>query len=198
MDSCSNRWRVRVNPTRFCPWCIPEKPEGEPGEYYVPGTFDVVKHMIKRLQNKTILKGRNVFFDRLCTSIPLIHLLLSQGITSIRTLMLTGREYLKKSRPYAVKTRPTHYSGRNRRRNLSKIRTLLWPRARHSGMYCNSPPTGYAAATWNHKRRQAGKTCCLQPLRFHERGTDIVDQRILFIIFLQLSQIISSSWHLQS
>ena len=63
--------------------------------------------MIKRLQNKTILKGRNVFFDRLCTSIPLIHLLLSQGITSIRTLMLTGREYLKKSRPYAVKTRPT-------------------------------------------------------------------------------------------
>ena len=43
----------------------------DPGEYYVSGTFEIVKKMIDRLESIVSLAGRNISFGRLYTSIPL-------------------------------------------------------------------------------------------------------------------------------
>lgn len=45
------------------------KPVGEAGEHYIPGCDDIGKSMISRLQSSTDLRGRNISFDRLYTSI---------------------------------------------------------------------------------------------------------------------------------
>lgn len=67
------------------------KPVGVPSEYYVPGTDEIVKSMVSRLQKATDLRGRNISYDRLYTSIPLAKWLLEQGITSIGTLKSNRR-----------------------------------------------------------------------------------------------------------
>ena len=48
-------------------------------------------HLVTRLQQATNLRGRNISYDRLYTSIPLVKWLLQQGITSIGTLMTNRR-----------------------------------------------------------------------------------------------------------
>ena len=62
-----------------------EKPVGEPTEEYKPGTFEVTKHMVSKLQRYTTLKGRNISFDRLYTSLPLMNYLLEKDITAVGT-----------------------------------------------------------------------------------------------------------------
>ena len=47
------------------------KPVGNPGEYYVSDTFEVVKKMLNRVESIVSLAGRNISFGRLYTSIPL-------------------------------------------------------------------------------------------------------------------------------
>ena len=71
------------------PYC--GKPKSEPTEEYKQGTFEVAKHNVKKLSNYTSLKGRNISFDRLYTSIPLADWLLEEYITSVGTLVAIRR-----------------------------------------------------------------------------------------------------------
>ena len=67
------------------PYC--RKPVGEPTEEYKSGTFEVTKHMVSKLQQYTTLKDRNISFDRLYTSLPLINYLLEKDIIAVGTLV---------------------------------------------------------------------------------------------------------------
>ena len=75
------------------------KPQGEPGDYYVPGIIPIVKSLVTGLGNKTDLKGRNITMDRLYTSIELFQWLLTQSITGVGTMMLN-----RKGIPAEIKT----------------------------------------------------------------------------------------------
>ena len=63
------------------------KPVGEPTEEYKPGTFEITKHIVSKLQRYTTLKGRNISFDRLYTSLPLMNCLLEKDITAVGNLV---------------------------------------------------------------------------------------------------------------
>ena len=90
------------------PFC--GKPVGEPTEEYKPGTFEVTKHMVSKLQRYTTLKCRNISFDRLYTSLPLMNYLLEKDITAVGTLVSNRKglpkEFLKtasiKEFPYEI------------------------------------------------------------------------------------------------
>lgn len=62
------------------------KPTHEGGDYYVQGTENIVKHLVGRLEAKCSLKGRNISFDRLYTSLPLELYSYNKDITSIGTI----------------------------------------------------------------------------------------------------------------
>ena len=89
-----------INASRYpysfvsAPYC--RKPFGEPTEEYKPGTFEVTKHMVSKLQLFTTLKGRNISFDRLHTALPLMNYLLEKDMTAVRTLVSNGKGVLKK------------------------------------------------------------------------------------------------------
>ncbi|XP_057296254.1 piggyBac transposable element-derived protein 1-like [Hydractinia symbiolongicarpus] len=67
------------------------KPQGDPGIYYVPGTEEIVKYMIKQLSNVVSLAGRNISFDRLYTSIPLALWLYERDITCVGTMQINRK-----------------------------------------------------------------------------------------------------------
>lgn len=71
------------------PYC--GKPTDESGEYYVPGTENIVMSLVERLSSKVSLKGRNISFDRLYTSLSLELWLHSRNITSIGTMQINRR-----------------------------------------------------------------------------------------------------------
>ena len=77
------------------PYC--GKPVGEPTEEYKPGTFEVTKHMVSKLQWYTTLRGRNISFDRLCASLPLMNYLLEKDITAVGTLVSNRKGLPKES-----------------------------------------------------------------------------------------------------
>ncbi|CAH1252394.1 PGBD4 [Branchiostoma lanceolatum] len=62
------------------------KPAAGAGEYYVQGCDATVKAIVEGLERSINLRGRNISFDRLYTSIPLCQWLLDRGITSVGTL----------------------------------------------------------------------------------------------------------------
>ena len=80
-----------INASRYpysfvsAPYC--GKPVGEPTEEYKPGTFKVTKHMVSKLKWYTTLKGQNISFHRLYTSLPLMNHLLEKGVTAVGTLV---------------------------------------------------------------------------------------------------------------
>ena len=76
------------------------KPENEDGaEYYFPGTENITEHLIERLDEKQSLRGRNISFDRLCTSFSLASWLLNdKRVTCVGTLMAN-----RKGIPAAIK-----------------------------------------------------------------------------------------------
>ena len=80
-----------INASRYpysfvsAPYC--GKPVGEPTGEYKPGTFEVTKHLVSKLQRYTTLKDRNISFDRLYTSLPLMNYLLEKDITAVGTLV---------------------------------------------------------------------------------------------------------------
>ena len=57
--------------------------------------LEVTKHMVSKLQWYTTLKGRNIRFYRLYTSLPLMNYLLEKDITAVGTL-LSNRKGLSK------------------------------------------------------------------------------------------------------
>ena len=64
------------------------KPENEDGEWFFPGTENVSRHLINRLDTKQSLEGRNISFDRLYTSFPLTTWLLKEKhVTKFGTLV---------------------------------------------------------------------------------------------------------------
>ena len=67
------------------PYC--GKPVQEPTKEYKPGTFEITKHMVSKLHRYTTLKGQNVSFHRLYTSLPLMNYLLEKDITIVGTLV---------------------------------------------------------------------------------------------------------------
>ena len=71
------------------PYC--GKPVGDPGEYYVSDTFDVVKKMVNRLESIVSLAGHNISFGRLYTSIPLALWLYHKSITSYGTMQINRK-----------------------------------------------------------------------------------------------------------
>ena len=156
------------------PYC--GKPKSEPTEEYKQGTFEVTKHMVEKLSKYTGLKGRNISFDRLYTSIPLADWLLAKGITSVATLVANRRglpkEFIKttereefsykvlwrKDEPYmslhsyVVKTKSTG------KRNVLLLSTLK-PLLAVTRDYGKKPPQIYKVHD------------------FTKGGTDITDQR---------------------
>ena len=67
------------------------KPVGDAGEFYISGCDEIVKSLISRLEKSTDLKGRNISFDCLYTSIPQCKWLLERQITSVGTLKTNRR-----------------------------------------------------------------------------------------------------------
>ena len=64
------------------------KPQEEGGDYYYPGTENITKHLIDRLDEKQRLRGRNISFDRLYTSFSLATWLFNEKhVTCVGTLM---------------------------------------------------------------------------------------------------------------
>ena len=63
------------------PYC--GKPVEEGGAYYIQGTEPIVKQLVQRIEGATIMRGQNISFDRLYTSIPLVRWLYDRDITSI-------------------------------------------------------------------------------------------------------------------
>ncbi|CAH1242582.1 Hypp6856 [Branchiostoma lanceolatum] len=59
------------------------KPAAGDGEYYVQGTESTVRSLVEGLETSINLRGRNISFDRLYTSISW---LLDRGITTVGTL----------------------------------------------------------------------------------------------------------------
>ena len=84
-----------INASRYpysfvsAPYC--GNPVGGPTEECKPGTFEVTKHMVSTLQRYTTLKGQNISFDRLYTSLPLMNCLLEKDITAVGTLVSNGK-----------------------------------------------------------------------------------------------------------
>ena len=76
------------------PYC--GKPVGDPGEYYVSGTFEVVQKMVGRLESVVSLTGRSISFDRFYTSIPLALWLYQKIVLLLGPCRSTGREILLK------------------------------------------------------------------------------------------------------
>ena len=71
------------------PYC--GKPVGDPGEYYVSGTLEVVKKMVGRLESNVSLTGRSISFDRFYTSIPLALWLYQKNSTSLGTMQINRK-----------------------------------------------------------------------------------------------------------
>lgn len=64
------------------------KPQEEGGKFYFPGTETITKHLVSTLHKHQPLDGRNISFDRLCTSFSLATWLLKEiHVTCIGTLM---------------------------------------------------------------------------------------------------------------
>ena len=72
------------------------KPVEDPGEYYVFGTFEVVKEKVDHFESIVTLAGRNISFDRLYTSIPLAFRLYQKIFFLLKPCRSTGREFLLK------------------------------------------------------------------------------------------------------
>ena len=62
------------------------RPEELPSPHYVSGNENYAKKLITTLNEKVSLQGRNVFMDRLYTSINLAQWLLDRKMACIRTL----------------------------------------------------------------------------------------------------------------
>ena len=56
------------------------KPKGEGGQCYIRGTDAIVHYLMEILSTNSRLAGRNISFDRLCTSIPLAKWLLENKL----------------------------------------------------------------------------------------------------------------------
>ena len=86
MDFFSNLYTVQdILIIASAPYC--EKPKSKPRDKHKQGTYEVRKHMIERLCKYISLKGWNISFDRLYTSIPLAGWLLAKYIISVGMLV---------------------------------------------------------------------------------------------------------------
>ena len=61
------------------------KPEGEPDEYYISGTFNYITRLVDKLSAYQNLGGRNISMDRLYSSFQIADWLLQKNITMIGT-----------------------------------------------------------------------------------------------------------------
>ena len=161
------------------PYC--GKPKSEPTEEYKQGTFEVTKHNVKKLSNYTSLKGRNISFDRLYTSIPLADWLLEEYITSVGTLVAIRRGLPKE---FIKVTEKEEFSYK-----------VLW-RKDEPYMFLHS----YVVKTKSTEKRNVMLLSTLEPLLavtrddgkktpqiykvydFTKGGTDIIDQRAQYYI----------------
>jgi len=64
------------------------KPEAEPNDFYITGTAEYIKALVKKLEKYHSLKGRNISMDRLYTSFEIADWLLEHKITMVGTLMM--------------------------------------------------------------------------------------------------------------
>ena len=63
----------------------PHNYDSQPCKYYVRGTEETVKTMVKNLLKSTNLSGRNLTYDRMYTSVTLANRLLEKNITTVGT-----------------------------------------------------------------------------------------------------------------
>ena len=61
------------------------KPQGDPNEHYVSGTFNYIVQLVNKLGNHHNLDGRNISMDRLYTSFKIANWLLDKKITMVGT-----------------------------------------------------------------------------------------------------------------
>jgi len=64
------------------------KPEGDPDEYYVSGTFNYITTLVDKLLIHQKLEGRNISMHRLYTSFKIADWLLQKSITMVGTFQL--------------------------------------------------------------------------------------------------------------
>lgn len=62
------------------------KPVGEPNEYYINSTDDIVKYLVTSLKENVNLQGRNISCDRYYTSLEMANWLLDQKMTIVGTI----------------------------------------------------------------------------------------------------------------
>ena len=73
-------------PFTFSSAVYPAQPKAEPTFYYPSGTSQTIKYLIQNLKCHANLVARNIYYDRLYTSIPMAQWLLDRRITSVGTL----------------------------------------------------------------------------------------------------------------
>ena len=73
-------------PFTFSTAVYPGKPKAKPTFYYTLETSQTLKCLIQNLECHKNLVARNILYDRLYTSIPMVQWLLDRGITSVGTL----------------------------------------------------------------------------------------------------------------
>ena len=153
------------------------KPQEEGGEYYFPGTENITKYLIDRLDGKQALHGRNISFDRLYTSFTLATWLFKEKhVTCVGTLM-TNRKGI-----------PADLKKVDQREVLSS--EFYW----HEHLVLGS----YVVSSSTKKKKNVLMLTTLRPILgttiddgknkpalyklydFTKGGTDIVDQRMGF------------------
>ena len=169
-------------PYTFTSFAYAGKPRNydlQPCKYYVRGTEETVKTMVKNLLKSTNLSGRSLTFDRMYTSVTLANWLLEKNITTVGTFQTN-----RKGIPDEIKQIG------DKEKNLYKI---FWD---------ESDPKlnlhSYVVSTKSSGKRNVLMLFTMKPIlgaakedpnqnpavykfyAFTKGGTDIVDQRIGF------------------
>ena len=68
------------------------KPQNDDGQFHHPGTENVTKYLIERMDGKQKLEGRNISFNQLYTSFMLATWLLSKKYVTCIGALMTNRK----------------------------------------------------------------------------------------------------------
>ena len=133
-------------------------------------------HLVIRLQQATNLRGRNISYDRLYTSIPLAKWLLQQGITSIGTLMTNRRGIPKVIKSISGEEFTYNVSWEQQEKKLNLHSYLV--KTKSCGMSNVLVLSTMQPLLGTVKEGRQPKPALYKLYDFTKGGTDIIDQRM--------------------
>ena len=148
----------------------------EEGDYYVKGTDQITLRLIDRYQVFCEVKGRNVSFDNLYTSIPLAQELMKRGLTCIGTVKFNRRGVPKEIR--AIKGREENstvvwWEKEKQKMTLTSYVVNTKSKGKKNVVVLSTKPVLLGLTKDDGKKKPA----VIKEYDFSKGGTDIVDQR---------------------